>query len=176
MAWKLLFRSELLNEVRMFAPSPYRKLGFAWIGLCLAIAIHVTDEALTGFLSIYNPTVIAMRQRWTWFPMPTFGYRHWLFGLMAAVVLGLLLSPLAFRGSRIIRPVVWLVSAIMIVNAGGHTLATIFGRTVTSVRFPRPAPGFYSSPLLVLASIYVILQLRRTSKVYSEERVRMARA
>jgi hypothetical protein len=30
------------------------------------------------------------------------------------------------------------------------------------VPLPRPAPGFYSSPLLLIAGIYLLLQLRRT--------------
>ena len=46
-----------------------RKLGFAWIALCFALALHVVDEALTGFLSVYNPTVLALRSRYAWFPM-----------------------------------------------------------------------------------------------------------
>jgi hypothetical protein len=148
----------------MFKPSRYRKLGMAWVGLCLAVAAHVTDEALTGFLSVYNPSVTAMRARWGWFPMPTFGFREWLLGLMGGIMVALLLSPLAFRGSRIIRPLAWILSVIMILNAGGHTLATILGRTVGSVQFARPAPGFYSSPLLLIASIYLIVQLRKTGQ------------
>jgi hypothetical protein len=32
-----------------------RKHGFAWIALCLALAVHVIDETLTDFLSVYNP-------------------------------------------------------------------------------------------------------------------------
>jgi hypothetical protein len=151
----------------MFKPSPYRKLGLAWMCLCLATAIHVTDEALTGFLTVYNPTVSVMRERWGWFPMPTFEYREWLLGLMGGIVVALFLTPLAYRGSRIIRPFAWTLSVIMILNAGGHTLATIFGRTVDSVRFARPAPGFYSSPLLLIASIYLMVQLRRSSTAAS---------
>jgi hypothetical protein len=128
----------------------------------VAAAVHVTDEALTGFLSVYNPTVIALRERWGWFPMPTFGYREWLLGLMGGIVVALLLSPLVYRGSRFMRPIAWALSVIMLLNAGGHTLATILGQTVDSVRFARPAPGFYSSPLLLVASIYLIVQLRRS--------------
>lgn len=158
----------------MFQPSPYRKLGIAWICLCLATAVHVTDEALTGFLSIYNPTVDTMRERWGWFPMPTFGYREWLLGLMGGIVVALLLSPLVYRGSRIMRPIAWFLSVIMILNAGGHTLATILGHTVESVRFARPAPGFYSSPLLLIAAIYLIMQLRRTARVTSDTGARSA--
>ncbi|PYT53157.1 MAG: hypothetical protein DMG43_09725 [Acidobacteria bacterium] len=35
--------------------------GRAWLFLCLAFAAHVTDEALTGFLAVYNPTILAVR-------------------------------------------------------------------------------------------------------------------
>ena len=41
--------------------------------------------------------------------------------------------------------------------------ATIFGRTVASVHFPRPMPGFYSSSLLLAGSLYLLLELKRTS-------------
>ena len=48
-------------------------------------------------------------------------------------------------------------------NGMGHTLGTIFGRTVASVHFPRPMPGFYSSPLLLAGSLYLLLEIKRTS-------------
>jgi len=38
-----------------------RDLGVAWVLLCIATAVQVTDEALTGFLSVYNPAVVALR-------------------------------------------------------------------------------------------------------------------
>jgi hypothetical protein len=155
-------------------PSPYKKLGIAWICLCLATAVHVMDEAVTGFLAVYNPTVEAMRARWGWFPMPRFGYREWLLGLMGGIIVALLLSPFMFRGLRFMRAIAWFLSVIMILNAGGHTLATILGRTVASVRFPRPAPGFYSSPLLLVAAIYLVVQLRRTARLNAEPAVRSA--
>src|SRR5947209_1309119 len=94
--------------------------------------------------------------------MPTFTVESWLVGLMTAVILLLLLTPLAFRGVRWIRPIAYVVSVVMLLNAMGHTLATILGRTFESVQFARPAPGFYSSPVLVAASIYLLIQLRRT--------------
>jgi hypothetical protein len=138
------------------------RLGFAWIGLALALGLHVVDEATTGFLAVYNTTVIEARSRWSWFPMPTFAFNDWLFGLTAFVILLLTLSPLAFRNARGIRPVAYFLSAVMLLNAVGHTLATIAGRTFASIRFQRPAPGFYSSPVLVVASVYLLVQLRRT--------------
>jgi hypothetical protein len=47
-----------------------RRLGIAWVLLPLAPAIHVADEALTGFPSIYNPTVNALRARLGFWPIP----------------------------------------------------------------------------------------------------------
>ena len=81
-----------------------KKLGIAWVLLCLALAAHVTDEALTGFLSVYNPTVLALQAKLGFWPMPTFEFRGWLTGLIVAVLLLLALSPFVFRGARWIRP------------------------------------------------------------------------
>jgi len=143
--------------------SPFR-LGMAWVAMCLALAIHVGDEALTGFLSVYNPTVSALRARFCFWPMPTFGFREWLTDLAIGITLLVLLSPFAFRNAGWMRPIMYFSAVVFgILNALGHTLGTIFGRTVSSVRFPRPAPGFYSSPLLFCAAVYLLLQLRKTS-------------
>jgi len=46
--------------------------GWAWVALTLALAVHVADEALTDFLSVYNPTVEAIRAQYPWVPLPTF--------------------------------------------------------------------------------------------------------
>src|SRR5947207_12200454 len=51
------------------------RLGIAWILMCAALAIHVIDEALTGFLAVYNPTVLALRDKLGFWPMPTFQFR-----------------------------------------------------------------------------------------------------
>jgi hypothetical protein len=136
--------------------------GAPWLALCTAFALHIADEALTGFLDVYNPTVLAMQQRWGWFPMPTFEFREWLVGLIVGCTILACLTPLAFRGVRWLRPLAWVYAAIMLANGLGHTLFTILGRTVASVTFPRPAPGFFSSPLLLAASLWMIIRLRRT--------------
>src|SRR5579864_6892235 len=136
--------------------------GKAWFALTVAFALHVLDEAATGFLNIYNPTVVAMRARWPWFPMPTFGFREWLVGLIAGVVLCFALTPFAARGARWLRPLAWFYALIHFFNALGHTVGTILGHTVASVTFPRPAPGFYSSPLLFIGSVWLMVSLIRT--------------
>ncbi len=134
--------------------------GLAWILLCLAFCAHVADEALTGFLNVYNPTVIAMRDRLAWFPMPTFEYREWLVGLIVANLILLALTPFAYRNARGLRPLAYLFAGVMLLNGLGHTVFTVLGRTVASVQFPRPAPGFYSSPFLLITSIYLFMRLR----------------
>jgi hypothetical protein len=146
------------------SPARPGSFGAPWLALCAAFALHIVDEALTGFLAVYNPTVVSVRQRWPWFPMPVFEYREWLIGLIAACAILTCLAPFAFRGVRWLRPLAWIFAGIMLLNGLGHTLATILGHTVESVTFPRPAPGFYSSPLLLVASIWMMLQLRATAQ------------
>src|SRR5579859_926742 len=136
--------------------------GRAWLLLCLAFWCHVADEAMTNFLDVYNPTVMAMRERFGWFPMPTFQFREWLIGLIVANLVLIALAPFAYRNSPALRPFAWIYAVIMLLNGMGHTLFTVLGQTVASVRFARPAPGFYSSPLLLLTSIYLVMRLRAT--------------
>lgn len=133
--------------------------------MCLALVVHVTDEALTGFLSIYNPTVLALRAKLGFWPMPTFGFREWLAGLSIGLLVMAAFSPFAFRNERWIRPIFYFLAIVVgIFNALGHTVGTILGHSVSSVQFARPAPGFYSSPLLLIAAIYALVQLRRTKQ------------
>jgi hypothetical protein len=137
--------------------------GGPWLFLSCAFALHILDEATTGFLNVYNPTVTILRQRWAWFPMPTFEFRDWLIGLILAVLLCFALTPFAARNARWLRPLAWVVAVIQFSNAMGHTIGTILGHTVASVTFRRPAPGFYSSPLLFLGSIWLMARLWQTS-------------
>jgi len=148
---------------------PNRRLGSAWLLLTVAFAIHVFDEALTGFLSVYNPTVAALRAQYSWFSMPQFEFRSWLTGLICFLLVLFALTPLFFRNVRWVRPLGYFMAVLHLLNATGHTLATIAGQTVASVHFSRPAPGFYSSPLLLVAALYLLYALadsgpqRRTS-------------
>ena len=138
--------------------------GLAWLLLWLAFCAHVADEALTGFLPIYNATVLAMRSQYQWFPMPPFEFRDWLTGLIVANIVLLLLTPFAFRNAWWLRPLAYFYATVHLLNGTGHTLATIFGRTASSIHISRPAPGFYSSPLLFAGSIYLFMRLRASRR------------
>lgn len=150
------------------------RLGCAWTALAFALAVHITDEALTGFLSVYNPTIVALRSRISWLPLPTFDFRPWLAGLIALDLLLFAVAPLFFRGGRPLRAVAWVFAVMMLGNGLGHVIATIAGRTVESVRFARPAPGFYSSPLLIAAAAWMVAELARTWRYKDARRVASA--
>ncbi len=139
-----------------------KRLGIAWLLLTSAFALHVSEEALTGFLAIYIPTVVVLRVKYSWFPMPTFDFRQWLTGLICAVVVLFALSPLFFGNVRWIRPLGYFAAVVQILNAFGHIIGTILGRTAESVHFSRPAPGFYSSPFLLIASAYLLYALAQS--------------
>jgi hypothetical protein len=131
--------------------------------MCGALALHVADEASTGFLSVYNPTVLALRAQLGYWPMPTFEFREWLLGLILGVALLAALSPFAFRNARWMRAPLYFMAVVTgLLNALGHIVFTILGHTVSTVRFQRPAPGFYSSLPLLIVSMYALTQLRRT--------------
>jgi hypothetical protein len=145
------------------------KIGFGrpWLFLTAALGLHVLDEAVTGFLPVYNATVLALSEQYlrTWgrFPAPTFTRNQFLFLMITTVALCFAVTPFAARGARWMRPLAWFAVVIQFLNAMGHTLGTILGHTVASVTFPRPAPGFYSSPLLFIGSVWLAVRLRKTA-------------
>jgi hypothetical protein len=149
-----------------------RRLGWAWIGLTIALFVHVLDETLTNFLVVYNPTAIALRERIPWLPLPVFQFEIWLAGLVAAVFAMAVATPLAFRNVRSFRPVMWLLAVFMLLKGLGHIAGTIAGRTPSGMTFSRPMPGTYSSPLLIGASLYLIHALRESAT--SRQRLRGA--
>jgi len=126
----------------VISKSPASNFGWAWVALCLAFALHVTDEALTDFLSIYNPTVRAIRLHLPFLPLPTFTFKVWLIGLASVIGLLLALSPLAFRGARRMSPLAYVFGIIMLANGLQHIVGSIY--------MERLMPGVYSSPLLLI--------------------------
>jgi hypothetical protein len=129
------------------------RFGHAWVGLTLAVAAHVADEALTGFLTVYNPIVSSLRGRFPWFPTPTFEFREWLVGLCVAVAVLLLLTPLAYRRSRVVVAMAYPFGALMLLNGLGHLALSVY--------LGRWAPGATTTPLLLVASLWLLTSARR---------------
>jgi len=124
-------------------------LGPAWLAMTIALAAHVADEALTDFLSVYNPIVTSARERWPWFPMPTFDFAPWLGGLIAGIVLLLLLAPLAFQRAPLARALAYpLAIVIGLLNGMGHLLGSLY--------FRRWLPGTTTAPILLVCGAWLL--------------------
>ncbi len=120
------------------------------MALSVALGLHVLDEALTDFLSFYNPLVERLRERLGFWPMPTFEFVTWITGLVIAVAVLLALSVFAFRGAWWMRPLAYFFGVLMLANGLGHSVGSVY--------FGRLLPGVYSSPLLLIASVYLLAQ------------------
>jgi hypothetical protein len=129
-----------------------KHFGVAWVALCAALAVHVADEAFTNFLSVYNPAVRAIRSHLPFIPLPTFSFPVWLMGLIAAVILLFSLSPFAFREARLMAPLSYFFGSVML----GNGLLHIGG----SIYMGQAMPGVYSSPLLLVCSLYLLTSVR----------------
>jgi hypothetical protein len=129
------------------------RFGRAWIALSIVLGLHVVDEALTDFLSVYNPLVRQARARLGWFPMPEFTFGVWLAGLCLLVLVLLLLAPLAFRATRAMQLAAYPFAAIMLLNGIGHLVGSIY--------LGRWAPGATTAPLLLVASVWLFYSLKQ---------------
>ena len=133
-----------------------RHWGIAWVSLALVLALHVADEALTGFLPLWNSLVESARDTYGWVPLPTFDFDIWLGGLVIGIAVLLGLSPLVFAGRSYLRPLAYFLGVLMVFNAVAHIGASFY--------WGRLAPGVISSPVLLLAAIYLLITTRRAHR------------
>ena len=124
----------------------------AWMALCGALAIHVADEALTGFLDWYNPTVRALREKYPLLLLPTFSFAVWLSLLIFAIVMLIASSFFVWKGRWAMRPISHVFAGVMLSNGLLHIAHSIYMRELM--------PGVYTSPLLIAASIILIVYTR----------------
>ena len=135
-------------------------LARAWGAMAWAVLVHVLDAVWNNFLVVYNPTVIALTDRYPWLPLPVFQFEYWLGGLLLAVMGLFLLKRQARRATAWIVIAAYLLSAAMALNAVWLAALTIAGQTPTGMQFTRPMPGFWSSPLLLAASVWLWREAR----------------
>ena len=140
--------------------STSRGWGLAWLALTISVALHVWDEAAHDFLSIYNPTVEAIRTRWPLIPLPTFTFGVWLAGLSVAIVGSALLAPAAFQGRAWLKVVAYPYGVIMLLNGVQHIAVSLF--------LAKPMPGVLSSPLLLISSAALLVATRRATRPAAE--------
>ena len=122
------------------------------MGLCAALAIHVVDEALTDFLAVYNPAVLAVRERYPSLPLPEFTFETWLSLLIFAILALVAASYFVWKGRWAMRPISHVFAFVMLLNGLLHI--------AWSISAWKLMPGVYSSPLLLVASIALIVYTR----------------
>jgi hypothetical protein len=152
----------LLNSDRFIAVpnrlvrinTPTKKWGIAWVSVAVALAVHVLDETLTGFLPFYNSIVWSSRSKYAWTPFPTFTFTEWIVGLTVGVVILLSLSPLVFSGYRFLRPISSILGIVMVANALGHIGVSIYLNSLV--------PGVYSAPILLISALALLIAVYRS--------------
>ena len=122
------------------------------MALCVALAIHVADEALTGFLDWYNPTVLAQREEHPQLLLPTFRFDVWIALLIFAVVALTASSYFVWKGRWAMRPISHVFAVFMLTNGLLHIAQSVYMREYM--------PGVYTSPLIIAASIVLIVYTR----------------
>jgi len=116
----------------------------AWLLLCGAVALHVFDEAVNDFLTFYNPFVESI----SWLPMPVFSFGVWITGLIVAILIGVAATSSVTNRVPAMRWIGVTVAALMILNGLAHA-----GLSAASDKI---LPGALSSPVLILAAVWVI--------------------
>jgi hypothetical protein len=131
------------------SPSPWAaRHANAWLTLVVILALHVTDEALTDFLSVYNPIVLQLRAAWSWFPMPTFTFGSWLGGLIVLVIVLALLTPAIRTGGWLVAGGSVVFGVLMFMNGVGHLAGSAY--------FRRWLPGATTAPLLLAGGTWLL--------------------
>jgi len=138
------------NSADHIAPARHRA---AWLALTAVLALHVGDEAVTGFLGFYNPLVLQLRARFGWFPAPTFRFSIWLIGLALLVLLLWGVAPLITRGGTAASILSWALGAIMFLNGAAHLGGSAY--------WGRWLPGSTTAPLLLITSLWLLHATRR---------------
>ena len=129
-----------------------RRHWLAWMGLCGALAVHVADEALTGWLDWYNPTVRAIHEQYRSvllrILLPAIPFGVFLSLLIFAVVSLSAVSWFVWKGRWAMRPISHVFAVVMLTNGLIHVAHSIYMRELM--------PGVYTSPLLLAASVALI--------------------
>jgi hypothetical protein len=117
------------------------------------LAIHVLDEALHDFLSLYNPIAANIKAAYPFIPIPTFTFSIWLTGLILAITALFGLSVLVFKGKRIMISLSYWFGVLMFTNGTAHIIGSFY--------IQKLIPGVHSAPLLLVFSIYLIVQAKK---------------
>ena len=126
----------------------HNRLSVSWLILVLCLSLHVIDEALNHFLELYNPIVLKIRESIPFIPLPTFTFKTWITGLSILKILLFILTPLVYKRHKFTIRAIQIFSVLMIFNGLGHIVGSLY--------YSKIIAGMVSSPLLIIASIYLL--------------------
>lgn len=122
--------------------------GLAWIFLTSSLALHVVDEALNDFLSLYNPLVTNLNNNMEFFSFPVFTFSVWLTGLIIAITVLFTLTYFARKKKKWILYFAYFYGVLMMFNGLGHIAGSFY--------YGRFIAGVYTSPFLLISSFYLL--------------------
>ncbi len=120
----------------------------AWVLLTSALALHVLDEALNDFLSLYNPLVSNLNKQMGFFSFPVFTFSLWLTGLIVIIIVLFGLTYFARQRKKWILYFAYFYGVLMVMNGLGHIVGTFY--------YNKLIAGVYTSPLLLISSFYLL--------------------
>jgi hypothetical protein len=118
------------------------KWGFAWLCLCLALALHVADEAWHDFPAFFNLQANTVHDIWPALPLFHIAFVPWIISLVVLTLVLLGLTPTAWRNVEWMRIPSRIFAVIMVINGAAHI--------GVSIRYGFLAPGVLSSPLVII--------------------------
>jgi hypothetical protein len=141
---------------------PANKFGKAWFTLSLFLLLHIIDEAINGFLPVYNENILRIRAS-TGIPFPTFTFPFWFTGLICLDVWLLFLSRYALQGKPLIIFLAYPFAFIMLLNGLAHLAGSLYLQQLV--------PGTLTAPFLIYGSVKLFLATlkMKTSKTITAE-------
>lgn len=135
---------------------PHLLHGRAWLLLCSVLVIHVAEEASTGFLNVFSPLIL---KTGAFFGLSIVMSRYviWLSVIATLVAVLFALTPLVYRGKRWLVKGSYILAVLMIGNASLHLSSPLLlGYFLL---------GEFTSPLLIAASIWLVIRAKKQALV-----------
>ena len=128
-------------------------IGRPWLALCFCLAVHVAEEAFTGFLPFYGDATRAVSELLPFVTSPSLVLATSMWMSVAFVAILTALAPFAYRGASWRRVATIGVSLVALANVSGH----IGG----SMLVGQALPGVYTTPLLAVVGVYALVSAWR---------------
>jgi uncharacterized protein with HXXEE motif len=132
------------------------RFGKAWLFLSLFLLFHIVDEALNGFLPVYNENILRLRAM-TGIPFPTFTFPFWFTALVFVDIWLLFLSRYALQGKRMMILFAYLFAIIMLANGLAHLVGSFY--------LQQWIPGIITAPFLVYGAMNLLVATLKMNNI-----------